>query len=420
VGNNPGKWRVLLNDEDAARAKFITDQIAESLLGEGTSNIGPSLATGKAGIALFFAYYHKSTAHKTSGSDLIALQLLNEAIEEIGQTNMHYGFLEGVCGVAWAIHHISAMLGSPASSDSTHAVDSVIYELLKKQVSWENSYDLIHGLVGIGVYALERLPLEIGQDLAHLVVLRLMEAATHNSDDGPWLRRGPKGQFSREVEKKSFFDLGMPTGIPGVIAFLSLAIRNNISVAESSRMLQRAVSWLLKQRRPAKAPSCYPLAVGHALEDKDAAPAARPFIGWCYGDTGISAALLLATQSLERPEWRREALRVARHAASMTTEKVTYNDACICHGAAGVGHIFNRLSQYSGELFLARAAHRWLKIALSEPIVNGTSIFRFEFDGVVGRSSGFLRGSAGVGLSLLAAVRNEEPQWDRALLLSTI
>ena len=42
-------------------------------------------------------------------------------------------------------------------------------------------------------------------------------------------------------------------------------------------------------------------------------------------------------------------------------------DAGLCHGAAGLGHVFNRLFQATGEQRLALAAREWFSVALDMP-----------------------------------------------------
>jgi hypothetical protein len=99
-------------------------------------------------------------------------------------------------------------------------------------------------------------------------------------------------------------------------------------------------------------------------------------------------------------------------------------DAALCHGAAGLGHIFNRMFHATGEELFAGSAQRWLARAL-ELRRHGEGIGGFlaaenhpegGFNWVEDRS--FLTGAAGIALALLAATTAVEPSWDRMLLLS--
>jgi hypothetical protein len=96
-------------------------------------------------------------------------------------------------------------------------------------------------------------------------------------------------------------------------------------------------------------------------------------------------------------------------------------DAGICHGAAGVAHIFNRLYQATGDEELGDAARRWYRqlLTMRRP---GEGIAGFPArNHVDGRDvwiadDSVLMGASGVGLVRLAAVTELEPAWDRALL----
>src|SRR5215813_1872357 len=85
---------------------------------------------------------------------------------------------------------------------------------------------------------------------------------------------------------------------------------------------------------------------------------------WGYGDPGIAAVLLDAARTLDDCELERKAIELGRQAAARPFQYSGIADAAVCHGAAGLGHIFNRLFQYSGDAMFAEAALRWLTRAL--------------------------------------------------------
>jgi hypothetical protein len=103
--------------------------------------------------------------------------------------------------------------------------------------------------------------------------------------------------------------------------------------------------------------------------------------------------------------WEQRALTIARRAAARPEEDCGVADAGLCHGAAGLGHLFNRLHQASGDAALAAASERWFARALA-----------MELPG----EPGVLVGSAGVALALFAATGEEEPVWDGFLLLAQL
>ncbi len=125
------------------------------------------------------------------------------------------------------------------------------------------------------------------------------------------------------------------------------------------------------------------------------------------------------------PAWEREALDIGLHSAARPESTALIRDAGLCHGAAGLGHLFNRLYQSTGEERFAGAARFWFERTLR---------FQQRGEGVAGfqawevnpetkvpgwrPEAGFLEGATGIGLALLGAISGVEPAWDRVLLLS--
>jgi hypothetical protein len=182
-------------------------------------------------------------------------------------------------------------------------------------------------------------------------------------------------------------------------------------------LLTEAVGWLLAQRLPDGERSCFPtfVAAGHSPEPARTA--------WCYGDPGIAAVLLIAAQATGSAEWQATALDLARTAAGREAAEARVRDAGLCHGAAGLAHLFNRMHQATGDAALGEAARDWFHRALDmrDP-ERGVAGFPALMPGPGSpqwvADPGLLMGSTGVGLALLAAIGTVEPAWDRVLMLS--
>ncbi|HYL06388.1 MAG TPA: lanthionine synthetase LanC family protein, partial [Thermoanaerobaculia bacterium] len=100
-------------------------------------------------------------------------------------------------------------------------------------------------------------------------------------------------------------------------------------------------------------------------------------------------------------------------------------DAGLCHGSAGLAHLFNRCYQATGEPRLAEASRRWFEHALDFQLPGqgfaGYRAFWFQPDTLEGSwrdEAGMLEGVAGIGLALLAGLGDFEPAWDRVMMLS--
>jgi lantibiotic modifying enzyme len=375
----------------------------------------PSLARGRAGQALLYAYLAKAglarRAHETSEA------LLDEAAEAVSQVSLPPWFYQGFPGVAWAVAHLDEV-EERTDADPNEEIDAALHAYLARS-PWVGEYDLVSGLVGLGVYALERLPRAGARRLLSLIVERLAETS-ERTEAGvrwrtpPWLLPDPQ----RENAANGYYNLGLAHGVPGVVALLGGVCAAGIARAKARRLLAGAVSWLLSQRLLPNASSAFPACTAPGMPARPARSA------WCYGDPGIAVALLCAGRALGNVSWEHEALQIARRAAARPPGQAGVLDAGLCHGAAGLGHVFNRMYQATGDPSLGDAARFWFArtLELRRP---GCGIAGYAAcDSRRGEPArwrddpGLLTGAAGIALALLAAVTPIEPAWDRMLLAS--
>jgi hypothetical protein len=223
----------------------------------------------------------------------------------------------------------------------------------------------------------------------------------------------------------------MAHGIPGVIALLGEALAPDIAdIADIARarvrpLLTEAVRWLLKHRQPESAGAAFP----SWLPTGRIEPPGPSRLAWCYGDLGVAVALLGAARRAGEPAWEAAALDIARRAAQRPRERSGIVDAGLCHGAAGLGHLFNRLWQATGEPLFADSARSWLRHTLSLRkdgqglagylSYNPSPDWLSTGDWSLGWSpdASFLTGVPGIALALLGAVSPIAPDWDRLLLI---
>jgi len=324
----------------------------------------------------------------------------------------------GFTGVAWAVAHLQQDLFESDSEDSTKAVDEALRDLTNRQ-AWRSNYDLVGGLVGLGVYALERLPARAAVACLEGVLDRLDEISERRSGGVTW-HTAPEllPPWQLKLCPNGYYNLGLAHGCPGVIALLGAVWAVGIRRKRVRRLLEGAVAWLLRHRRRSRSGSQFSAWIVPGGDREDCRSA------WCYGDPGVAAALLCAARSVGEPTWELEALRIARRAAARPPEESGVLDAGLCHGASGLAHVFNRMYQTTGDPVLGRAARFWFErtLEMRKPGrgVGGFRALQARQDGTRFWEDmpGLLNGAAGIGLALLAAATPIEPEWDRMLLLS--
>jgi hypothetical protein len=407
-------WTPLLQGDDAAQIRAAVEAILEGLAARLTRDSSVFLANEGLGPALLFCYSNECS----SNSPLRDLRThLTKALHHVPEGLIHACLYGGLAGLGWQAAHIQRALELDVD-EVVGEIDDALVEYLG-QSPWTEPYDLISGLVGLGVYALERLPRPRARAALALILDRLAETVERRPEGVTWWSH-PRwiGDTARASCPNGNYNLGLAHGVPGIIALLAGIIATGFEVARARPLLEGAVNWLLAQ--DPRDGQGFPF----WLEARTNAPHRPRRLAWCYGDLGVAAALLCAAQATGEVFWEEEALRIAQRAARRPVEDCGIEDACICHGAGGLGHLFNRMYQMTADLELAEAARGWFAqaVALRQPGkgVAGFRAWDIGPDGQPGwvESAGFLTGATGIGLALLAAVSSVEPTWDRVLLIS--
>jgi class I lanthipeptide synthase len=411
-----GRWAPILGGAPAEQAHEAIGAIADSLSAAPPGLETGTLADGHAGLALFYAYLARAGFGGDAGR--IAEEYLDAAIESVAANQMLPSLYGGFSGVAWAIAHLQDQALDPAEEDPNEDIDAALLAHLQRS-PWRKNYDLISGLVGFGVYALERLPRPSAAACLEQVIARLAETAERRDGGTTWLT-DPRWlpPWQRAEAPNGYYNLGLAHGVPGAIALLGAACAADVATASARPLLDGAVAWLLEQRLPEGSPSHFGYWAGPGMKAEPSR------LAWCYGDLGLAAALLYAARCVGESGWEHEALVIAHSAAARSPQESRVIDAGLCHGAAGAGHIFNRLYQASGDETYADAARFWYThtLALHQP---GRGIAGFLSLEPAGEGQmdwraepGLLTGAAGIGLALLAAITPIEPAWDRMLLVA--
>ncbi len=377
-----------------------------------------SLALGRCGVALFYAWLSRSGLDPSAADR--AERFLGESIDLLPSKTLDASLFCGFPGVAWTVEHLLGMFEGVSGDDPNADIDDAIIAALEDP-SFVPVYDLIDGLAGIGVYALERGERASAARIAQLVLDRLEETACPQSVGIAW----PSGALTRTAQGRGvlpaemYFNLGLSHGVPGAVGILARFVQRPELRWRARPLLQGSVEWLMAQRLAENEIGVFPDYVS-PLEDEQPPPART---AWCYGDPGVAAVLYAAGRSLELPEVTSFAVRVAQVAARRDVATTSVVDAGICHGSAGVAHIFHRIHRASGDPTCREAAITWFERLLERttdrPALAGFPTFCFErtHEGEYIEDPAWLTGSAGIGLVLLAAISDLAPRWDRLLLL---
>src|SRR4051812_16144228 len=180
----PERWRPLLSGPTADHARQILDEIAG--VGRATATCAPEpfLASGFGARSLFFSYLHRHRSDESFAE--LAATYLDLAIDALAEKVQPIGLFAGSTGIAWLVEHLHGPAIDDADEDPNESLDEMLLRALT-QLPPTADYDLIRGLTGIGVYALERVHRPVGRACLARVVTRLADAAEPRGQGLAWL-----------------------------------------------------------------------------------------------------------------------------------------------------------------------------------------------------------------------------------------
>lgn len=405
------KWEPLLRG-DQAQLHFIINTLENRAF----DNTNSLLNSGNTGTALLLYYYwlhSRDDRYLERGNSFIMrnFELFGEYHSEI------HSLCNGTAGFRWVVNHlISNGFIEGDSNELFSEDDALLYSSMIRDIN-DGQYDFLHNAIGVGLYFLNR---NNKQSLTYVEALisGLDKIAEADKYGIKW-----RSLFSiSETEGKNVYNLSLSHGMASIILFLCKAYKNKIATKKSKKLICGAVSFILSHKldNPASDYSSFFPSVVFANDNQ---PVGGSRLAWCYGDLGIGFALWQAAKTMHNNEWEKVALDVLLHSAARkdpVKERVT--DAGICHGAAGIAHIYNRMYQYTGIQTFKETAIFWLQDTLDKAVfpdgLAGYKAWHVPQKGGWQPRSGLLEGVSGIGLVLLSAMSDVEPKWDECLLLS--
>lgn len=411
-------WEPLLRGSSAHRVAQALGDLASTLRQPLEWPSRPSerrmdIACGTPGLAMFFSYL--ATTKRGGFSEDADRERVGrwvaDAVRAMSESPISLPLYGGFPGVGWLV---AQLCDDDALAGVAEHIDGVLLEVLSS--GEQHPIDLTAGLVGYGVYALETSRRTGNTAVLTKVLDHLERTAILSSGGRTWFT---PAELLPEVDPnpypQGYFNCGVSHGVPGVVGLLARMLLRGLEVERVRPLLVDAVRWL-SVIAPQQEHARFPYLLDH-LNQSDLAR-----LAWCYGDPGVVPQLLLAARALGSGELAEEALACALASARRTLPTTGVNDASVCHGSAGVAHIYNRLFQATGVETFRQAALFWIEHLLDnrrDAPIAGFPAWD-EDDGKPARyrpDPGLLTGAAGVGLVLAAAISPVEPNWDRLLLL---
>ncbi|MEQ1746296.1 MAG: lanthionine synthetase C family protein, partial [Saprospiraceae bacterium] len=370
----------------------------------------PCLFTGRMGEALFlmnYAQYLKNDFYFE-----LAIQRVEESFELVNNGYPYLHFSGGLTGIFWAIEHfIELGYLEENTRKSLQPFDKHLAEKMLEDMT-KGGFDFMHNALGIAFYLLKRRKHNPRLDAYLVKCVKALSDCALQADGGSlkWL------SLLNSTTGETGPNICLSHGMSSIAIMLTKFIEHGIAKELSADLLHRTVSYILAQEiDSAQYLSYFP---SMSLEKPNLSTLTSR-MAWCYGDLGVGLALCRAGKTTGIPSWSEKGMEVLTFSCS---RKEQFQDAGICHGTAGVAHIFQRIFHDTGLPVFKDTAAYWYKQTLTmgnNPVGLAGYLPYFVNEAVhLTQARGFLVGISGIGLSLLHAVSDTPPNWDECLLLS--
>jgi lantibiotic modifying enzyme len=403
-------WKPLIENQE--QRKVLTNKLAEitdSLSLTYSSVEMPGLMNGQMGISLYFSYLSRYL--NTDRFEGIVAELILGAFSPWNTPDRYQPSLSYCSGLSGILEGIRLSNEEGFIEMDENYVDT--HSTFKQQIQAHannNDFDYLHGAGGILLYLLRHSP-KPGAALipAYLKALQMHGIKKDNSICWESIINIESGQKG--------YNLSLSHGISGTIILLCRILDKEPDNKEARQLVIQSLNYLLSQKNN---PLTHSVSLFPSISGESAA-SDNSRLGWCYGDLGNAMALSAAGKTLQNPAYSNLAIQILEHAAQRRgLPENRVGDAGICHGTAGIAHIFNRFYQYTQKTEFKEAALYWIRQTLDMSThTDGLAGYKIP-DGKQGwkNETSLLEGIAGIGLVLLAALDDKEPKWDRCLLLS--
>lgn len=361
----------------------------------------------------YYKVYHSKASEIDEISNAIHKCIDNLSYELENQTIMDSSLGSGLAGVAYALKMTSELTGDIfLPSNYVRPLENVILASLTSHID-RSDYDLLHGGAGLATYILHYTKHE---KLLYKFLSFLDDTAIKYENEGLfWYSYRFNSTINALKIDNDRCNFGLAHGIASIISILAELYKKNIGRKICLRLLKGAVNFLMHTRDKAGF-EIFPSFL-HLTGEREPAR-----FGWCYGDLGISIALLKAGKYCGMADWIVMAKEIGAIACTRNVNNASLDEHSFCHGYLGTMHLFNRMYLATGETRYLRAMNYWKGISSKQRDyrVNKTGLFQVDFDEDHTRikvcHSGLLQGLAGHLLCLLSQSHSIQYPWDRIFL----
>lgn len=375
---------------------------------------GTSLFSGSAGNILFLYYYARYIDNDK------AYDKLEEELSNL-PNRLAYIKDETLCNGRAGIHWLFSFLYNKGllhfddkkilcDENDNHTKQSAM------QLLSEGNFDYLHGSMGLAYYLLYNLKTPSDGSLFFEDYLKRLESLHVKSRFGMFI---PNPIISNLGSSRDEINLGLAHGMPSVLRLLTECFKRDVSPEFSKRFALNIVDCILNCQNidTAKSKSYFPPFMSISV-DQDSI---QSRLAWCYGDLGVGYSLYLAGVAFSDRYIKEFAVKILEFSTMhLQEDAVGIRDLGMCHGVAGVAHIYKKIWKSTELTIFKKTYDSWLDKLLI-PAKNGHLNAYFQkFSPPQNQfvpDFSLLGGTAGIGLELIASLI-DDTEWDYCFMLN--
>ena len=296
-------------------------------------------------------------------------------------------------------------------------ISNQIDEILEEQIDidfLDDNFDILHGVLGVGLYFLERDKLSF----VDKIVDKLVETSFSKEDQIYWKK------YDKFKAVDSIIDMGNAHGNSSIIYFLSKILSKNPKNEQVKELIKKSINFYLNncQELNDEIYSYFPHQIITKEFDEGINKPGNSRFAWCYGDLGVLNTLLMSSKLIEDDKMYLNILDKLKNIANRKYETEVFTiDAGFCHGSSGIAIIFNKIHKLTGIKTFSKESEYWVNITLGEKNKSNNSIknlgYSFPINDNKNHSLTLLEGLAGLLFCYLNFLYDDMPFTEETLLI---
>lgn len=392
-----------MNLDDVLCSKL--EEIANVLVNSFNRYDNNGILAGYSGLALFMFYYSRFS----NDSEYLKYGNLSleKAVDIINEANFKPTYCSGISGLGWTCYHLSKC--NFINLNDVKFLKEIDEYLMccMRNCFLENNYDFLHGGLGIGYYFINKKD-KAGIDL----LLELINKLSMQQDDGSLFWRSMIEFPTREMG----VNISLSHGITGIVACLLKLLTIDEYANDVKEIITKSINYILSQQNRENRISYFP-----TYSQGNARNTMWSRLGWCYGDLGIAFTIYRISKIFERRDLEKFSLEVLQHSSKrLDMKKNAVFDAGICHGSAGIAHIYRRIYCQTKSIDFYKSSEYWFKktIEFARHDSAPAGYKKWIKDDILCEDYSLLNGLIGIGLCIISKLNPDLSDWDECILLS--